>query len=67
MRREERVTIQGPAKEQQPDGMSHRGAIGVPIWGAYWGYSRYEVRSRQVFSPTLSLNTPPPLPDCLFP
>ena len=26
MRREERVTVQGPAKEQQPDGMSHRGA-----------------------------------------
>ena len=25
MRREERVTVQGPAKEQQPDGMSHRG------------------------------------------
>ena len=25
MRREERVTIQGPVKEQQPDGMSHRG------------------------------------------
>ena len=26
MRREERVTVQGPVKEQQPDGMSHRGA-----------------------------------------
>ena len=25
MRREERVTVQGPIKEQQPDGMSHRG------------------------------------------
>ena len=24
MRREERVTVQGPVKEQQPDGMSHR-------------------------------------------
>ena len=23
MRREERVTVQGPVKEQQPDGMSH--------------------------------------------
>ena len=31
MRREERVTVQGPVKEQQPDGMSHRGAFGVPI------------------------------------
>ena len=25
MRREERVTVQGPVKEQQPDEMSHRG------------------------------------------
>ena len=25
MRREERVTVQGPVKELQPDGMSHRG------------------------------------------
>ena len=25
MRREERVTVQGPVKEQQPDGMSHGG------------------------------------------
>ena len=24
MRREERVTVQGPVKEQQPDGMSHK-------------------------------------------
>ena len=30
MRREERVTVQGPVKKQQPDGMSHRG-------GAYMG------------------------------
>ena len=28
MRREERVTVQGPVKKQQPDGMSHRG-----VWG----------------------------------
>ena len=27
MRREERVTVQGPAKEQQPDGLSHKGAL----------------------------------------
>ena len=26
MRREERVTAQGPVKKQQPDGMSHRGS-----------------------------------------
>ena len=30
MRREERVTVQGPVKEQQPDGMSHRGGGGLP-------------------------------------
>ena len=28
MRREERVTVQGPVKKQQPDGMSHRGQVG---------------------------------------
>ena len=28
MQREERVTAQGPVKEQQPDGMSHRGGGG---------------------------------------
>ena len=29
VRREERVTVQGPVKEQQPDGMSHRGGLGA--------------------------------------
>ena len=29
MRREERVTVQGPVKEQQPNGMSHRGGGGL--------------------------------------
>ena len=28
MRRGERVTVQGPVKKQQPDGMSHRGGGG---------------------------------------
>ena len=51
MRRDERVTVQGPVKEQQPDGMSHgggggadifegrscRGARGVRQLGAYLG------------------------------
>ena len=33
MRREERVTVQGPVKEQQPDGMSHRGgALQIAKW-----------------------------------
>ena len=30
MRREERVTVQGPVKEQQPDGMSHGGVSQNP-------------------------------------
>ena len=30
MRREERVTVQGPVKEQQPDGVSHRGWTSPP-------------------------------------
>ena len=30
MRREERVTVQGPVKKQQPDGMSHRGLADPP-------------------------------------
>ena len=29
MRREDRVTVQGPVKKQQPDGMSHRGGGGL--------------------------------------
>ena len=37
MRREERVTVQGPVKKQQPDGMSHRGAgIGEIGSGEVW-------------------------------
>ena len=43
MRREERVTVQGPVKEQQPDGMSHGGGGGRSVrWSlfgrtALWG------------------------------
>ena len=33
MRREERVTVQGPVKEQQRDGMPHRG-----LGGLGWGF-----------------------------
>ena len=37
MRREERVTVQGPAKKQNPDGMSHRGVVMVICrWHHYW-------------------------------
>ena len=27
MQREERVTVQGPVKEQEPNGMSHKGRV----------------------------------------
>ena len=37
MRREERVTVQGPVKEQQPDGMSHRGYHGITAESAPQG------------------------------
>ena len=33
MRREDRVTVQGPVKNQQPDGMSHGGGRGVVLSG----------------------------------
>ena len=33
MRREERVTVQGPVNKQQPNGMSHRGGGGGQAWG----------------------------------
>ena len=39
MRREERVTVQGPVKEQQPDGMSHRGGKEEFVylkWAFHW-------------------------------
>ena len=39
MQREERVTVQGPVKEQQPDGMSHRGcsSVGARVWKVFPG------------------------------
>ena len=41
MRREERVTVQGPVKEQQPDGMSHRGGgLAHKEFGANEAYER---------------------------
>ena len=36
MRREERVTVQGPVKKQQPDGMSHRGV--PPLFTPRFGF-----------------------------
>ena len=48
MRREERVTVQGPVKKQQPDGMSHRGLSSPPEeggWGIWSGDSPPVVHS----------------------
>ena len=45
MRREERVTVQGPVKKQQPDGMPHRG----------WGGPKRLVRN-QFSTPQCSKN-----------
>ena len=47
MRREERVTVQGPVKKQQPDGMSHRGSnLGWPTAGTV---RRFRPRSQRTF------------------
>ena len=51
MRREERVTVQGPVKEQQPDGMSHR--------GGHTGQQALHIHtSRSAYA--LLMPTPPP-------
>ena len=39
MRRGEQVTVQGPVKKQQPDGMSHRGGGGGLWWSVRMGGS----------------------------
>ena len=50
MRREERVTVQGPVKEQQPDGMSHR--RGNQGWqGDGWGFNEGRWGNRVVSTP----------------
>ena len=46
MRREERVTVQGPAKNQQPDGMSTRDNFHVTIFGGR-GLSRVKFRRQE--------------------
>ena len=50
MRREERVTVQGPVKEQQPDGMSHRGG----------GARAIDQTGQAVFLRSLQPRPPPP-------
>ena len=45
MRREERVTVQGPVKEQQPDGMSHRGLRGSSLGVCSLGDGRIPSRA----------------------
>ena len=50
IRREERVTVQGPVKEQQPDGMSHRGAGLCLVFGPQdRGGGGYEGKKKFVY------------------
>ena len=51
MRREERVTVQGPVKEQQPDGMSHRGGGGGIFSGLTRGVQVVRPLRRSACSP----------------
>ena len=51
MRREERVTVQGPVKEQQPDGLLHGGSSRCEMGWGVWG-------SRQRCSDTTRLGPP---------
>ena len=68
MRREERVTVQGPVKEQQPDGMSHRGMEYLIIkWPCYSWVTATGIWSEQVYTQSLphrptpsALIAPPP-------
>ena len=50
MRREERVTVQGPVKKQQPDGMSRRGGGGVLV--GPWCCEEYYTASASALWPT---------------
>ena len=56
-RRGERVTVQGPVKEQQPDGMSHGGGGGARtevravVWAVVWALVRLPQR-RPALRPT---------------
>ena len=59
MRREDWVTVQGPVKEQQPQGMSHRGVLakelqmirGQPVWSDFdASYTAVDVRFCRVWT-----------------
>ena len=61
MRREERVTVQGPIKEQQPDGMSHRGlAQGLGICAGGGGQLLHSVALYRHTTPSTDPVTPYP-------
>ena len=58
MRREERVTVQGPVKEQQPDGMSNGGGGGGSICrllGAADAQTAHHATSNSSSTPTTGL------------
>ena len=46
MRREERVTVQGPVRKQQPDGMSHRRLKSLCLEGFEPGSGKKELMGR---------------------
>ena len=50
MRREERVTVQGPVKKQQPDGMSHGGWT---VAAAEWGHRHGKLNPRARMQPAM--------------
>ena len=50
MRREERMTVQGPVKKQQPDGLSHGGGgFKFSARGAVWPNHRIFLMGLKIF------------------
>ena len=67
MRREERVTVKGPVKEQQPDGMSHRGStlkLGG-AWGQPFALSGCDTALRHTYDPHHTCAFQPTAPQAL--
>ena len=58
MRREERVTVQGPVKKPYPDGMSHRGGGGAEGEGGSKDCKTAQPPVRQLLGPAHAETTP---------